>query len=486
MPSHMTSKPGTSAPKRGRRRRLWIVPVVLVVLLAAAYLGGVAAFNVVFMPGTTLDGTDVSLRPVSEVAAEKGASLDGLETHVTGDGLDVLVRASDIGLTCDGEAYARSALAQVNAWAWPYEIFQTRQLSAEAGATFDRDKLVALIQPTIDESAALAAEQGGSGISYNAESGAFELSEGTVARHINVDSVVDVLEQAFSERRDEVVIGEECLDVGDSLTTALDTANSYLAATLTLNLGGSHAYDVTAEKIAGWVVIADDLSVSLDTAAIDEWGHGELSEKLDTVGTERTYTRPDGKVCTVNDGAAAFGRSTYGWIIDGGATAEQVAAAIQAGQPATIEIPTLQTAAAVADGGADWGTRWIDVDISEQQAYLYDNGELLWSAPITTGQPNLGNDTPSGVWYINNMQSGDINLRGPETEDGTLEWDSHVQFWLPFVGNIVGFHNAPWQSVYGGQIYLWNGSHGCVRMSYDDAQALYAVAKVGDAVVVHS
>ena len=61
-----------------------------------------------------------------------------------------------------------------------------------------------------------------------------------------------------------------------------------------------------------------------------------------------------------------------------------------------------------------------------------------------------------------------------------------MQFWLPFVGNIVGFHNAPWQSVYGGQIYLWNGSHGCVRMSYDDAQALYAVAKVGDAVVVHS
>ena len=82
MPSHMTSKPGTSAPKRGRRRRLWIVPVVLVVLLAAAYLGGVAAFNVVFMPGTTLDGTDVSLRPVSEVAAENVASLDGFVIYV--------------------------------------------------------------------------------------------------------------------------------------------------------------------------------------------------------------------------------------------------------------------------------------------------------------------------------------------------------------------------------------------------------------------
>ena len=43
-----------------KRRRIWVVPVVLLVLAALVYLGGVVAFHLVFMPGTILDGTDVS------------------------------------------------------------------------------------------------------------------------------------------------------------------------------------------------------------------------------------------------------------------------------------------------------------------------------------------------------------------------------------------------------------------------------------------
>lgn len=486
MPTHMNPGKRARSSRKSRGSRLWIIPVVILALLAVVYASGVVVFgNFVFMPGTTLDDSDVSWRTVGDVAAEKSSSLDDFETHVTGNGIDLTVHGSEVGLVCDGESYARSAIGQVNAWAWPYELSQSRTLTAEAGVSLDESALSALVDPAVE--AVKQAAAGGSGISYNAGEGRFTLDEGAIAQHLDASAVTERVAEALRQHQGEVEIGDECLDVGDSLATALDTANSYVGATVTLTLGGQTAYEITSDKIAEWVSVGDDFSVSLNTDAVADFGHGELSDLLDTVGTERTYTRPDGKQVTVNDGAAAYGASTYGWIIDGGATADQIVAAIQAGQPTTIEIPTIQTAAQVStDGGPDWGSRWIDVDISEQHAYLYDGGSLLWQADITTGNPNEGNDTPSGVWYIRNMESGDINLRGPETEDGELEWDSHVQFWLPFVGNLVGFHNAPWQSVYGGQIYLWNGSHGCVRMSYSDAEALYAVAKVGDPVVVHN
>ncbi|MBM6774774.1 L,D-transpeptidase [Olsenella profusa] len=482
-----------ASPARRRRRRLWIIPVVILALLAVAYAGGVVTFSsFVFMPGTTLDSSDVSWRTVDDVAAEKSASLGDFESRVTGDGIDLNVKGSEVGLACDGESYARSAIAQVNAWAWPYELTQRRTISAEAGVSLDEDALSTLVQQAVD-AVKQANADAGSGISYDAEQAQFVLDKGAIANHLDAAAVTEHVSEGLRQRQESIELGDECLDVADSLTSALDTANSYLAGTVTLNLGGQHAYDVTAEQIAGWVTIGDDFSVSLDTAAIDDWGHGELSQMFDTVGTERTYTRPDGATFTVNDGDAQYGRSTYGWIIDGGAAAQQVAAAIQTGQPSTIEIPTLQTAAQVpTDGGQDWGARYIDVDLTAQHAIMYDeNGAVIWQADITTGQPSLGNATPTGVWAITNRKSravdGDINLKGPiDPATGEPEWDSHVDFWLGVVGNLIGFHNAPWQSVFGGQIYTWNGSHGCIRMSYADGQALYDVARVGDTVVIHN
>ena len=109
-PDTQKSQPTPGAPdKKPSRRRhlLWAIPAGALVLLGAAYVGGALYFQTTFLPGTTLDGQDVSLRPVSEVAAEKSASLDGFETHVTGMGLDLTVTAEQAGLSCDGDAYVR-------------------------------------------------------------------------------------------------------------------------------------------------------------------------------------------------------------------------------------------------------------------------------------------------------------------------------------------------------------------------------------------
>ena len=123
-------------PRRGRRW-LWAIPAGALVLLAGAYVGGALYFQSTFLPGTTLDGQDVSLRPVSEVAAEKSASLDGFEAHVTGSGLDLTVTAEQAGLACDGDSYVQDALAQASPWAWPAEIAGTRELSATAEVTVE-------------------------------------------------------------------------------------------------------------------------------------------------------------------------------------------------------------------------------------------------------------------------------------------------------------------------------------------------------------
>ena len=482
---------GTGAAGAGRTKKvlLWAIPLGLVVLLAGAYVGGALYFQTTFLPGTTLDGEDVSLRPASEVAQEKSSSLDGYQIHVTGKGLDLTVTAEQMGLTCDGDAYVGDALAQANPWAWPVELASTRDLTAEAPVTFDRQRLADVIAPAVEQLAAAATVEG-HGISYSAERGAFVIDEQALASRLNADLVTDAVAAAIEAGEAQVEIGDECAETDADVQAAVDAANALVSSTVSLTLGGTAVAEVDSARIAGWVTIGDDLSVSLDAAAIEEWTRGELSDQLDTVGKDRTYTRPDGATFTVPGTDPSYGASTYGWSIDGAALAQQIATNVQAGQPSTIDIPCVQTAAQVNPGGQDWGDRYIDVDLTAQHAVFYDGGTVIWEADITTGQPNLGQETPVGVWKITNRKSratdGDINLKGPiDPATGEPEWDSHVDFWLGVVGNLVGFHNAPWQSTFGGNIYTYYGSHGCIRMSYASGQALYNVAQVGDVVVIH-
>ena len=52
------------------------------------------------------------------------------------------------------------------------------------------------------------------------------------------------------------------------------------------------------------------------------------------------------------------------------------------------------------------------------------------------------------------------------------------------MGN-VGLHDASWRTEFGGDIYQWEGSHGCVNMPYEQALVIYSNIDVGTPVVVY-
>lgn len=74
-------------------------------------------------------------------------------------------------------------------------------------------------------------------------------------------------------------------------------------------------------------------------------------------------------------------------------------------------------------------------------------------------------------------------------KDGEPDYRSPVAYWMPFVGNLIGLHDASWQSASvftNPTAYLWAGSHGCVNLPTDKAGELYNLIQVGDCVIVHS
>ena len=112
-----------------------------------------------------------------------------------------------------------------------------------------------------------------------------------------------------------------------------------------------------------------------------------------------------------------------------------------------------------------------------------DNGESIWEAPCISGKPDGVHDTNTGVYVINNKKSPDFLYSDAAAAE---IYTSYVTYWMPFVGNAIGLHDADWQPSFGGSMYANGyGSHGCVNLPPYAAAELFGIVEIGDVVVSH-
>ena len=124
----------------------------------------------------------------------------------------------------------------------------------------------------------------------------------------------------------------------------------------------------------------------------------------------------------------------------------------------------------------DIGKTYIEVDMTQQKLYYYEDAELKLETDVVTGNVSHGTDTPEGVNYVYAKQTNRI-LRG-------ANYASFVKYWMP-VNKGIGIHDASWRSSFGGTIYKTNGSHGCVNVPTSVAGELYEMVEIGTPVVMY-
>ncbi|HIU04420.1 MAG TPA: L,D-transpeptidase family protein [Candidatus Coprousia avicola] len=496
-------------PHRGKGHVARNVIIALALLLVIAYAGGVIAFTFLFYPHTSLAGVDISWQ-TSGAAAEK------LEGAVAG--YTLTVADEDLGFTWtytpeggrnifNVEAAAQRRLAQNEPWAWPVRLYQAltdtpAAAAADAdeavepdlsllGAAFDRTAFETSLGEAIDT---FNAGRGGAftaQTAWDAEQGLFVPEKAYESRRLNRDAIITGALTALGDLEATF----ELADLGEDLYLPLDgeptpedmqadcdAANAFLGTNVTFKLGDSVAATLDASVIGPWITFDAQTEPTLNQDAVTQWAHN-LAAQMNTVGTERTYTRPDGKTVTVSGG-------TFGWSVDEAALVQSVQDAVANHQTGEIAVPASSEGDTYAGAGQpDW-KKYVDVDITEQYARLYDeNGNLIWETGVVTGLDNGSDDTPTGVYKVN-YKARNINLVSPDKdpETGEPEYISPVEYWIAWKGNAWGFHDASWQPAWvfsDPSAYHTYGSHGCINTPYDKVQQLYDLLQEGDCVVVH-
>lgn len=508
-PSHARGKHGAiqksgSSKKLGGKTTLFVVLGLIVIV----YIVGVVAFSQVAYPNTTIAGVDVSFSNASSAATKVNSAWKHYKLTVSGDDFSWTYQPKSDDPIVDGEAAAREIIEANEPLLWPSRLMASLSGKTDAATqnnTVDLDKKVdlsmlsdAFDQKEFEENLGAAIDafnEGRSGTfeaasSYDEQAGKFTVEKARSNEKLHREHVIKYAElelASLAESVDLTKIGNDAYEplngtlTNDQIQAACDAANNFLGVNVTLKLNGEEAGKVDGSSVLQWISFADPANPTLDTSQISSWA-AELANSFNTVGTTRWWTRADGKECVVEGG-------DFGWSIDSKTLAKQVEDAINNKQTGDIEISYSNKADTfTAKGEPDWKA-YIDVDLSEQHARYYDeSGNIVWEANFISGKP--GEDaTPEGVWQINSNDGGTTLIGAKDPETGKPKYESPVSYWMPFEGNMVGFHDATWQndkSFDDPNSYKWCGSHGCINLRLADAKALHDCIKVGLCVVVHS
>lgn len=465
--------------KKSMGRKPWIIAGSIVGALVVIYLGVAAFFMSHFLVNTTVNGKDFSGKTAADVEEYlKEQVADYRLTILEQNNASDVIAGTEISLVYKENSRVEEALDAQKQLLWIVSLFS--RSSADITIEVEYDK--AALEERIQNLQAVTAEQTDPVAAHPEYDGnSFVVAGEQYGTRVDMEVLTAKIEQHISEFNPTLdMMDEQCYVMpaytSDSpeVQAACDEMNTYLKASITYPMDENVVVD--KDLISGWVTYDDKMNVTFNEDAVREWMR-EFGSRYDTVGTTRSLTTPTGKSAQVSGG-------TYGWSVDEDVETENLINSIKTGEVAERAPAYNQTAA--SHGAQDWGSTYIEVDLAAQHMWYIVDGSIAMESDVVTGLPADGRDTPTGVYSIlyterNSTLKGEIN---PAT--GKPSYETPVAFWMPFTWQGHGFHDATWQSAFGGSRYLTHGSHGCVNMPYGKAQQLFGMISAGIPVIVHN
>ena len=461
-----------------KKRTIGITVILLLVLIGAAgaYLAIGMHYKTHFFEHVTINGIDVSdltAEEAEKLIAQKAEDYRVILT--TKEGTQEKIEGSDIGYSFVSGGEVQEMLEGQNPLSWFLEYLgDGRSYTMETSMTYDEAKL----SEAVSNLACMQEENETSPQDAHlskAEDGTYVITPEVEGNLLNEQKVEEVLKGAVENGEASVDLASaDCYEkpsvYADDAKLKAEAAvmNRYSSITVTYHMGGDMTEVLDSATIASWFSLDENLQPVFDREAISAWVN-QLADQYDTIGKCLPFVTSNGE--TVYPESRA-----YGWEMDRETETEELYQLLLAGDSAERSPVWLE--GAWTRGDNDIGDTYVEIDYTNQRMWYYKDGVLLVETPVVTGNVSADTASPEGVFC----------LVGKE-EDAVLvgeDYKTPVEYWMPFYGG-VGIHDADsWRTSYGGDIYLWSGSHGCINTPTAQAAIIFQNIEVGTPIVCYS
>lgn len=466
--------------KEKLKKKCLIAAACIAGVLICSYIGVSVYFMDRFYMNTEINGINYSGKSVKDVKKHMEKSAKGYElTIVELDGTKEVIKGDEIGLLYQDKGQLKKIKKKQNGFLWPKALFIDQDVDLKLQTMFDEKELDKKMNELHCVTRGDQTDPVNAFPKYNGNT--FKIEPEVQGTKINTENLKKLLIENISGFQKELKLKDtECYAAAqytsesEEVKNACGTLNQYCNASITYDM--SPATEVVDRNlISAWVTCDPNYSVGLNQEAVAAYMN-EFGSKYDTKGKTRSLTTPWGKNTDVTGG-------TYGWEIDEAKETEALTASILAGEVITKQPEYVYTAASHAE--QDWGSTYIEVDLSDQHMWYIVDGGVIFESDVVTGKPIPSRQTPAGVYTILERLRNKVLVGNIQPDTGKPEYETPVDYWARVTYTGIGFHDAGWQRAFGGSRYLSNGSHGCINMPPSAAAVFYDMIEVGTPVIMH-
>ena len=311
-------------------------------------------------------------------------------------------------------------------------------------------------------------------IEYDKKSGYYSVPG---KRGTKVDPLLmkEAIAQAIIENKDSISLEstyERPLNEGNSevIDEVLETIDRIASVSITFELAGDEI-TIPKQEIESWLYFGEGNDLIVDEEAVREYLE-KLNDKYATFDKYREFESTWRGVVTVEPGI-------LGWGIDIETETRNLVNDVQSGHDVT-RTPALVSVGNYAGQADEIGPTYIEIDLANQYMFLYVDHQLVVETPIVSGQP--GAETVPGAGAVIEMLT-DTKLRGTNPFSN-VDYATPVKYWIRFDDKDQGIHDASWQGAYGGDVWTYAGSLGCINTPLDAVITIYNYVTYGTPVIV--
>lgn len=459
--------------KKSRKKGL-LVLLIIVIALAAGYIGGVLFFKSHFLPNTMINGVNCGGKTTEEAKALITDHVTGYEMQI--EELDErmeIIRGTDFGLTTEFGGQFDSLLGQQNGFTWPAALLGGEShLDVDDYLTLDQARLQEVLL-ALDCMDAEKMTQSANAYMALDENGVFQIQPAYHGTYLQTDAFLTTITDAVYQLQEHVSLQEAGLYTAPAYTeeseetkAACDKMNQMLQTQITYDMIDIDPIVISKEEMGKWLTVDEQMQVIFDEEGLEAFVEA-FAEKYDTYGKEHSLKTTWGQTVTTS-------RGRYGWKLDQDAEIAALKEELTA-MEAVMREPKYSSRAK-SHGANDYGNTYVEINLTAQKLYFYKNGSLVTESKFVSGNVAKGWSTPTGINPLSYKQKNAV-LRGDN-------YATPVDYWMPFNGG-VGMHDATWRSSFGGNIYKTSGSHGCINLPYSAAKKIFNNISQGDAVFVY-